>query len=448
MLSKSFKAILLFVFFVVLTACGITPGEGQLPVAEKLSLEAAAPALVSGIIFDQPLDLSGKLFLSSWKDPDGTDFDQYVWDNFTLLSSETITEIDWVGAYDPLKSGMGGPVLDFKVAIYPSIAAGTEPAVAFPPLVEYQTGGNAGETSLGVVGGIPMNVYAFSLPTPFTASAGVKYWVQIIASQGGSGPDWCLAAGTGGDGNHYRWGSGSGGDSGYRSVPGDAAFSLLGPVADTATPTVTPTETATVTPTDTPTVTATSTASYTPTNTATSTPTNTATSTPTNTATNTATLVPTNTATPTQTLVPVNTSTSTPTSTPRNTPTKTPTNTPLVNTPGKVTGGGNLTSNTGADKATFGFNIQYDNGDPRPQGNLVYQDHETKLRLKATSFDRLVIDGGQAWFTGLGTLEDGREVRFSVKVSLSPDSFMISIPSLDGYAAGGPISGGNLTIHK
>jgi hypothetical protein len=80
-----------------------------------------------------------------------------------------------------------------------------------------------------------MYSYAFSLPTSFNASAGVKYWVHIVAAQGGSGPDWGIAAGTGGDGNHYRWGSGAGGDSGFRSVPGDIAFTLLGQIPEVPT---------------------------------------------------------------------------------------------------------------------------------------------------------------------------------------------------------------------
>ena len=92
-----------------------------------------APAFVIGPIYTQPIDPSGKLLLSSWLDPDGSDFDQYVWDNFTLPSNETITEIDWFGGYDPTRLGRGGPVVDFTVAIYPSNVAGTEPAVAMSP---------------------------------------------------------------------------------------------------------------------------------------------------------------------------------------------------------------------------------------------------------------------------------------------------------------------------
>jgi hypothetical protein len=191
------------------------------------------PAVVIGPIFTQPVDPSGKLLLSSWLDPDGSDNDRYVWDNFTLPTTETITEIDWFGGYDPTKLGAGGPVLDFRVDIYPSIAAGTEPAVANPPLVHYLTGGNAGGTSIGTVGGIPMYSYTFSLPTSFVASAGVKYWLQIEAYQHGSIPDWGFSVGTGGNSSHYVRENGAGGDIRYRSAPGDAAFTLLGPITNT-----------------------------------------------------------------------------------------------------------------------------------------------------------------------------------------------------------------------
>jgi hypothetical protein len=207
--------------------------------ADKVILQVNAPAVVTGTVFSQPIDPNGKYYLSSALEPDGSDFDQYVWDNFTLQSDQVVTDINWFGLYDPLKFHAGGAAIDFRVSIYPSIAAGTEPAVANPPLIQYQIGGNAGETSIGIVGGIPMNSYTFNLPVPFNASAGVKYWVQVVASQGGSTPDWCFAAGAGGDGSHYRWGSGAGGDSGFRTVPGDIAFTLLGPIPDKLTPTVT-----------------------------------------------------------------------------------------------------------------------------------------------------------------------------------------------------------------
>lgn len=229
----------------------------------NLNQNLNSQAIQTGSVYEQPIDPNGKLLLSSWLDPDGSDNDQYVWDNFTLQSNATITEIDWFGVYDPIRFGAGGPVLDFSVSIYPSSPAGTEPAVANAPLVQYQTGGNAGETSSGTVAGGTLYAYKFSLPTPFLASAGVKYWVQIEAFQQGSLPDWCLVTGSGGDGNHFRKIPGAGGDVMYRAFPGDAAFALQGFVTDI--PTSTPAATATSLPTDVPTLVPTDTTPPTPT---------------------------------------------------------------------------------------------------------------------------------------------------------------------------------------
>jgi hypothetical protein len=336
-------------------------------------------------------------------------------------------------------------VIDFSVSIFPSNAAGTEPAVANPPLVEYQTGGNAGETATGMASGVTLYAYAFSLPVPFAASAGVKYWIQIEAFQHGGTPDWCLAAGSSGDGSHYRKGAGAGGDVLYRSAPGDAAFALLGPIPDTATPTPTDTPTQTSTSTNTPTSTATNTAmpTLTPTNTATatSTPTDTSTATPTATATQTFTDAPTNT--------PVNTPTATPTETPilADTPTSTPTPTLLANTPGKVTGGGTIDLDEGGNKITFGFIINFNEGDDAPKGNLTYQDHTANLRLKATSFNLLVIEGDHAWFTGMGMINDGQITSFTVEIDTSSNTLYINIPAMNSYTAAGNLAGGNITIH-
>ena len=482
MFSKVLRGSLFLLAVASLLSCSspLTNIQTQ-PSTNKTELQLNAQTFTTGTIYTQPIDPSGKLYLSSWLDPDGSDFDQNVWDDFTLQSDQTITEIDWFGGYDPTKSGLGGPVLDFNVSIYPSIAVGTEPAVAGAPLVTYQTGGNAGETSIGLVNGIPMNSYIFSLPVPFTASAGVKYWVYIVASQGGSSPDWSLAAGLGGNGSHYRWGSGAGGDSGYRSVPGDVAFTLLGPIPDPPTPTDTPTETPTDTPTNTltntptdtptntpthtptntltftptntptftPTHTATNTPTFTPTNTLTETPTDTLTYTPTNTLTNTPTFTPTNTATDTPTYTPTDTPTNTPTNTPTHTPTYTPTPTPIFSTPGKVTGGGNVDMPSG--NITFGFVVQYSNGALTPTGNLTFKDHGANISLKATSFKLLYVSGNHALITGYATVNGEVNMEFILNVEDfgehgSSDTFLIQIPALNGYSTGGILSGGNIQI--
>lgn len=216
----------------------------------NMRASAMSPALQMGSVYEQPVDPNGKLILSSWRDPDGSDYDELIWDDFMLAKDGTITAIKWYGGYDPLKFGKGGPVTDFTVSIYPSTALGREPAVANPPLVQYHTAGNAGETAFDVFNGTQINVYSFNLPSPFVAAAGVKYWVYIIASQSGSLPDWCFIAGTGGDGNHYTRTSGAGGDVLYRFMPGDVAVTLLGSSADAITPT--PITAVTATPSDTP----------------------------------------------------------------------------------------------------------------------------------------------------------------------------------------------------
>jgi len=444
MSPKSPRRTLFFLFAIGLllsSSCSADAGTQEL--IDQTYLGVNNSAVVTGTIYNQPVDANGKLLLSSWLDPDGSDNDQYIWDNFTLQSNETITEIDWSGVYDPLRFDAGGPVLDFSISIFPSIAAGTEPAIATPPLVHYQTGGNAGETPVGTVGGSTWYSYVFSLPTPFIASAGIRYWVQIEAFQHGSIPDWCLAAGAGADGSHFRRTSGAGGDVLYRSAPGDVAFTLLGPIPDVPTPTETPTATQTLSPTDTPTATATATQTPTETPTATPTDTPTATQTPTYTATDTPTNTPTAAQTPTDT----------PTNTPTNTSTDTPIPTPLLNTPGKVTGGGTIGSEQDGIKATFGFAINYSQGDSVPKGNLTYQDHTANLRLKADSFDLLVIEDDHAWFTGTGVMNDGQVVSFTVEINtLSKlglaDTFSISIPVMNDYTSGGALTGGNITIHK
>jgi hypothetical protein len=192
------------------------------------SVRHNAPSGPTGVIYSQPHNLSGVLYPSSWQEPNGNDADQYVWDNFTLQASSgiTITEIQWRGGYQ----SNSGTVLTFTVAIYPSIAGGSQPDVSHPPLVQYQASGNAGETPTGTFGGTAMYDYDFTLPAPFTASAGTTYWVQIEAWQS-SIPNWGMAAGSGGNGQHFRRMT-NGSDIFYQVVPGDTAFTLLGPVAE------------------------------------------------------------------------------------------------------------------------------------------------------------------------------------------------------------------------
>jgi Predicted solute binding protein len=186
--------------------------------------------------------------------------------------------------------------------------------------------------------------------------------------------------------------------------------------------------------------------------TATETPTDTPTATPTPTETPTATPIATAAPTDTPTNTPTDTSTPTDVFIPTETPTPTQTPASLSNTPGKVNGGGTIDLDQNGMKATFGFTINYKQGDSAPDGNLTYQDHKVNFHLKATSFDLLMIEGNHVSIRGTGMLNDGQIVSFVVEINAlsqlgASDTFHIYIPAMNGYVAGGNIAGGNITIH-
>src|SRR6185503_13732722 len=101
-----------------------------------------------------------------------------------------------------------------------------------PPLVQFETGGNANQTPAGVFGGTEMYDYHFVLPSAFQAAAGTRYWLYILAGHHGI-PEWGLCRGLGGDGSYFRFVRGA---HMYQVAPGDAAFTLIS--SDTATFTI------------------------------------------------------------------------------------------------------------------------------------------------------------------------------------------------------------------
>lgn len=149
----------------------------------------------------------------------------------------------------------------------------------------------------------------------------------------------------------------------------------------------------------------------------------------------------------------------------------------LRSTPGKVTGGGQIgnqdpvfsplgdllslpaimVSTSGGAQANFGFVISFAEGAAAPKGNLVYNDKSADVRIKAISYDLLIIDDGlcgpNTHATFFGTAEvNGVEESFTVEVDdcgepssgPPPDTFSIET---DSYSNGGPLIGGNIQIH-
>ena len=169
---------------------------------------------------------AGGLCRSSWVAPDGSDSDIWACDDFTLDTTQAITEVRWRGGY-----AVGAPyghATDFRISIFPSIAGGFQPVIVAMPedeeleawLINFHTGDDAGETLVGTVGGLAMYEYRALLPTPFVAEAGTKYWIRIEASQPVY-PDWGVAAcATGG---HFRYVTGM---HMYQYASWDLAFAL------------------------------------------------------------------------------------------------------------------------------------------------------------------------------------------------------------------------------
>jgi len=183
----------------------------------------AAPPARSADVYSQPPSGSGALLQSSWWSPDDSDYDIHTWDSFILPADRAITEVTWRGGY--LYGGAyGGQVVNFTVAIYRSIAAGSQPDVVGPPLAEYETNGNAGQTFAGTFGGVAMYDYRFTLPSPFQATAGTKYWLYVLAWQNGI-PEWGFSSASGGTGAYFRYVRGL---HMYQAPPGDLAFTLRG----------------------------------------------------------------------------------------------------------------------------------------------------------------------------------------------------------------------------
>ena len=176
----------------------------------------------AAVVYTQPAAGVG-LLPSAWWTPNGSDYDQYAWDSFSLANSAPVTEVQWQGGF-----GYGfGTITSFTVTFYSSIGGNSQPNIATaPPLATYTVNGNAGQTSAGTTSsGVAMFNYDFVLPTPFQAVAGTVYWIQIEAAEAGI-PDWCLAGGSGGNGSYFRQFAYVG-DRFFTMGSGDAAFTLL-----------------------------------------------------------------------------------------------------------------------------------------------------------------------------------------------------------------------------
>lgn len=165
----------------VLPACSLSARVCLHRTARVRVLRLAASVLV----FEQPPNPAGGHSKSAWYPPDGLDGDEYAWESFVLPADTAITEIHWRGCYtNYLSARARRPCSTSPLpSTAPSRSAASRTLAPVGGRLRYYTGNNAGETAAGIAGGVAMYDYAFTLPSPFQATAGTKYWVQIVAHQ-------------------------------------------------------------------------------------------------------------------------------------------------------------------------------------------------------------------------------------------------------------------------
>ncbi|HSQ95590.1 MAG TPA: PEPxxWA-CTERM sorting domain-containing protein [Croceibacterium sp.] len=157
------------------------------------SLAVSASAAASAQVYNQPYDGSTNAY-SSQNDTSGT-YGNFatVYDNFTLGSATTITNLAFTGEYfDPPTVGS---TTAFNINFYADNAG--QPGSS---LWSTTISGNGGE-SCNTSGTFPLCTY--DVTTNFSANAGTQYWLSIVPDLAFP-PQWGWAQGSGGDSISYQ----------------------------------------------------------------------------------------------------------------------------------------------------------------------------------------------------------------------------------------------------
>jgi len=155
---------------------------------------------------------------------------EVTYDNFTLLSTDNIVRVRWVGGRLDQTPGVG-TLTGFTVQFFEDNSG--LPGGSVSPVFE---AGYSPETFLGLLDvgtTIERSVFSYSMPVNFTATGGTQYWLSVVANSTCPGfpgsaclpPRWIWQGGTGGDGIAYFDFSVPGGGTSRFSAT-DVAFEL------------------------------------------------------------------------------------------------------------------------------------------------------------------------------------------------------------------------------
>lgn len=162
----------------------------------------------AAVIYTHPASPGSSGCLSARFGVEGSGFDEFVWDAFSVTTNETVREIQWRG------TRTGSAPADFQISIN---------TIALPGGTIWNTGGSASETPTGTPG---VYDYRFTLPAGFALTGGQAYWLQVFATQNEM-PNWSWSTGTGGNGTHFAQVPAVTGNYRYVNTAGDVAFTLL-----------------------------------------------------------------------------------------------------------------------------------------------------------------------------------------------------------------------------
>jgi hypothetical protein len=162
----------------------------------------------AAVIYTQPASSGSAGYLSARYGAEGSGFDEFVWDSFSVTTNVTVREIQWRGTRS------GSVPADFQISIN---------TVALPGGTIWNTGGSASETPTGTPG---VYDYRFTLPAGFALTGNQTYWLQVFAMQNEI-PNWLWSTSTGGNGTHFAQVPAVTGNYRYINTAGDVAFALL-----------------------------------------------------------------------------------------------------------------------------------------------------------------------------------------------------------------------------